>query len=120
MNVLIFGATGGTGRELVRQAIDRGHSVTAFARDPTVLGERHGLRWLAGDVLDAGAVEQAVAGHDVVLCVLGAPAIKPGTVRSERLPTRLPAHRRLDRVRDLAGRRGRFHGRPALRRRTRA
>lgn len=83
MNVLIFGATGGTGRELVRQALDRGHSVTAFARDPSALGERDGLRWLAGDVLDATAVERAVAGHDVVLCVLGAPATKPGNVRSQ-------------------------------------
>jgi putative NADH-flavin reductase len=83
MNVLIFGATGGTGRELVRQALDRGHSVTAFARDPSALGERDGLRRLAGDVLDAGAVERAVAGHDVVLCVLGAPATRPGNVRSQ-------------------------------------
>jgi putative NADH-flavin reductase len=83
MNVLIFGATGGTGRELVRQALDRGHSVTAFARDPSALGERDGLRWLAGDVLDASAVERAVAGHDVVVDVLGAPASKPGNVRSQ-------------------------------------
>ena len=37
MRLLIFGATGGTGRELVRQALDQGHAVTAFARDPAVL-----------------------------------------------------------------------------------
>ena len=58
MRLLIFGATGGTGRELIRQALDRGHSVTAFARDPSALEERDGLSPIAGDVLDAPAVER--------------------------------------------------------------
>src|ERR687891_513400 len=83
MKVLIFGATGGTGRELIRQALDRGHSVTAFARDPSALDERDGLSPLAGDALDATAVERAVAGHEAVLCALGRPATSPGTVRSQ-------------------------------------
>src|SRR5918996_71678 len=83
MKVLIFGATGGTGRELIRQALDRGHSVTAFARDPSALDEHDGLKTLAGDVLDATAVERAVAGHEAVLCALGRPATSPGTVRSQ-------------------------------------
>src|SRR5918996_3219221 len=83
MKVLIFGATGGTGRELIRQALDRGHSVTEFARDPSALEERDGLSPIAGDVLDAPAVERAVAGHEAVLCALGRPATSPGTVRSQ-------------------------------------
>ena len=83
MRLLIFGATGGTGRELVHQALERGHAVTAFARDPAALGERDGLRAFAGDVLDAAAVERSVAGHDAVLCTIGKPATSPGTVRSE-------------------------------------
>src|ERR671919_2027618 len=83
MRLLIFGATGGTGRELVSQALDRGHSVTAFARDPAGLDQRDGLRGIAGDVLDAPAVERAVAGHEAVLCALGRPATSPGTVRSQ-------------------------------------
>jgi uncharacterized protein YbjT (DUF2867 family) len=83
MRLLIFGATGGTGRELVRQALERGHSVTAFARDPAALDKRDGLQGLAGDVLDAAAVERAVAGHEAVLCTLGRPATSPGTVRSQ-------------------------------------
>jgi uncharacterized protein YbjT (DUF2867 family) len=37
MSLLVLGATGGTGIELVRQAIDRGHSVTAFVRSPARL-----------------------------------------------------------------------------------
>ena len=83
MKLLIFGATGGTGRELIRQALDRGHSVTAFARDLSALDERDGLKPLAGDVLDATAVERAVADHEAVLCALGRPATSPGTVRSQ-------------------------------------
>lgn len=82
MKLLVFGATGGTGRELVRQALERDHSVTAFARDPAALAERDGVRVLAGDALDAAAAEHAVSGHDAVLCVLGSPATRPGTVRS--------------------------------------
>jgi putative NADH-flavin reductase len=83
MRLLIFGATGGTGRELVRQALERGHSVTAFAREPAALEEHDNLRGLAGDVLDPAAVERAVTGHDAVLCVVGKPATRPGKVRSE-------------------------------------
>jgi putative NADH-flavin reductase len=83
MRLLIFGATGGTGRELVRQALDRGHAVTAFARDPAALDRRDGLHALAGDVLDPAAVERAVVGHDAVISALGNPATNPGKVRSE-------------------------------------
>lgn len=82
MRLLIFGATGGTGRELVRQALEQGHAVTAFTRDPAAIDEREGVRALAGDVLDAVAVERAIPGHDAVLCSLGRPAASPGTVRS--------------------------------------
>jgi putative NADH-flavin reductase len=83
MKLIIFGSTGGTGRELVRQALERGHVVTAFARNPAVLGQRDGLRAVAGDALDPVAVERAVAGHDAVLSTLGRPASSPGHLRSE-------------------------------------
>jgi putative NADH-flavin reductase len=83
MKLIIFGATGGTGRELVSQALERGHEVTAFARRPAGLEARDGLRLVAGDVLNLTAVEQAVAGHDAVLCALGKPATSPGRLRSE-------------------------------------
>lgn len=39
MKLLVFGATGGTGRELVEQALAHGYEVTAFVRDPAKLGD---------------------------------------------------------------------------------
>lgn len=74
MNVIIFGSTGNTGRQVVTQALEQGHQVTAFARSAEKLGLRHeNLRVVQGDVLDFPAVEAAVAGQDAVICTLGAP-----------------------------------------------
>jgi nucleoside-diphosphate-sugar epimerase len=68
--VLIVGATGGTGRQLVTQALVRGYAVTAL--DPSRLRVDHPkLTVVQGDVLDAGVVENAVRGQDAVLCALG-------------------------------------------------
>ena len=83
MKVIVFGATGGTGRQLVQQALEQGHEVTAFLRSPERLGLSHAkLRLVQGDVLDAAAVERVMSGHDAVLCALGAPALKTGVIRS--------------------------------------
>jgi putative NADH-flavin reductase len=72
MNLLVFGASGGTGRELVRQALAQGHVVTAFARDPAKLDINHAnLRVAQGDVADYAAVERAVKNQDAVICALG-------------------------------------------------
>jgi|SRR5262245_18886346 len=70
--VLIIGATGGTGRELVAQALERGYEVTAIARNPAKLSVSHAsLHVVQGDVLDASSVEAAVRGQDAVLSALG-------------------------------------------------
>jgi putative NADH-flavin reductase len=70
--VLIVGATGGTGRQLVQQALERGLSVTALVRDPSRVRIEHPqLKIVQGDVLDQGSVEAAVRGQDAVLSALG-------------------------------------------------
>jgi uncharacterized protein YbjT (DUF2867 family) len=70
--VLIVGATGGTGRQLVTQALSLGYAVTAFVRDPSKLRIDHPeLTIVRGDVLDPGSVESAMRGQDAVLCALG-------------------------------------------------
>jgi putative NADH-flavin reductase len=76
MRLLIFGSTGGTGRELLKQAIEQGHSVTAYARNPAKIDDiKHAsLQVVRGDVLDPAVVESAVAGQEAVLSTIGAGA----------------------------------------------
>lgn len=72
MNVVIFGASKGVGRCLVEQCLSQGHHVTAAARFPEALEITHErLRLQSCDVLDAAAVDHAVAGNEVVFGTLG-------------------------------------------------
>jgi uncharacterized protein YbjT (DUF2867 family) len=72
MNVLIFGATGGTGRELVKQAIAQGHTVTGFSRHAGELTSQFpNMQVVEGDVAAMATVEQAVQGQDAVVSALG-------------------------------------------------
>ncbi|MEU0168017.1 NAD(P)H-binding protein [Streptomyces iakyrus] len=73
MKMTVFGATGGVGQEIVRQALTAGHQVTAVVRDParlTVTGG--GLDVFRADLADAEALRPAVTGRDAVLSGLGA------------------------------------------------
>ncbi len=70
--ILIVGATGGTGRHLVAQALERGYAVTAVVRDPARLEVAHpALTVVRGDVLDAASVDSAMRGQDAVVSALG-------------------------------------------------
>jgi uncharacterized protein YbjT (DUF2867 family) len=70
--ILIVGATGGTGRQLVAQALERGFAVTALVRDPARLRIDHPqLTVVRGDVLDEGSVDAAMRGQEAVLSALG-------------------------------------------------
>jgi putative NADH-flavin reductase len=74
--VLVLGATGGTGRQVVAQAVRLGHTVTALVRDPTRLSTRdiapERLRVVTGSLNDDGsALAAAMQGQDVVISALG-------------------------------------------------
>lgn len=72
MKLLIFGASGNTGQELVRQALSSGFAVTAFVRTPEKLLISHeNLNVVQGDVGDYESVERAIKNQDVVLSALG-------------------------------------------------
>lgn len=83
MKLIIFGSTGGTGRQLVAQALEQGHAVTAFSRSPEKPGQKHEkLQLVKGDVLDFSSVESALQGQDAVLCSLGSPAMNNKKIRA--------------------------------------
>ena len=72
MRIAVFGATGRTGRPLVRQALDRGHDVVGFARSPSKLDvEDDALTVVEGDAYTGEGVAEAVTGTDAVVSVLG-------------------------------------------------
>jgi uncharacterized protein YbjT (DUF2867 family) len=71
MNLLIVGATGGTGRQLVSQALERGHRVTALVRRPPRAEGRPGLTTIVGNVLDPASLDRAVRGQEAVVSALG-------------------------------------------------
>jgi putative NADH-flavin reductase len=70
MNILVLGASGKTGREVVAQALAAGHIVTAFVRDPDKL-ERHDVKVAVGDARSVDDLRHALRGQDAVISTLG-------------------------------------------------
>lgn len=73
MKLIVFGATGSVGIPLIKQALEQGHSVTAFARHPEKLAgiSQPNLYIFKGDILNAEDVNNAMSNHDCVLCTIG-------------------------------------------------
>jgi len=72
MRIIVFGASGRTGRKIVEQGIERGHHVTAFVRNPEKLKLASDRIIIAkGDVMDATSVDAAVKDHDAILIAIG-------------------------------------------------
>jgi putative NADH-flavin reductase len=81
MRLLSLGATGGTGRALIRQARERGHEITAFVRSPQklrALADRVTVR--QGDPRSVAELHAALPGHDAVVSALGPPGPGPTTI----------------------------------------
>ncbi|MGE0638953.1 MAG: NAD(P)-dependent oxidoreductase [Thermoanaerobaculia bacterium] len=72
MRIVVVGANGGTGREVVLQALERGHDVTAFVRSPEKLDVEHRRLTVAvGNVLAPESLDSACRGAEAVVCALG-------------------------------------------------
>ena len=79
MRLIVFGATGRTGRCVLRNAMEHGHEVTAFTRSPDKIEAGSGVRLARGDVTDVDAVAAAIAGHDAVIVALGSNGLRDRT-----------------------------------------
>ena len=85
LKLTVFGATGGTGQQLVRQALAAGHRVTAIARHPEAITIADPeLAILSADVLDPCWPGAGVDGADAVLSALGARPMRPPTTTYSR------------------------------------
>ncbi|MFF7633386.1 NAD(P)-dependent oxidoreductase [Kitasatospora sp. NPDC008050] len=70
--ITVFGANGTIGSRIVREALNRGHQVTAVVRDPAKITETHpALTVTKGDVLDPASVSAVAAGQDVLVSAVG-------------------------------------------------
>jgi uncharacterized protein YbjT (DUF2867 family) len=77
MKILIIGASQGTGAEAAKNALERGHAVTAFARSPQKLVLEHAqLTRVQGDFHQADSVAKAMPGHDAVIITASAVKLK--------------------------------------------
>jgi putative NADH-flavin reductase len=93
MKIIVFGATGGTGKLIVSQALAKGHSVTAFVRNPEGLTPDPHLRVIQGDLFDLATVVDAVRGHRAVLSALGARSRQKADILANAIPVILEAMR---------------------------
>jgi putative NADH-flavin reductase len=101
VRVLVLGATGRVGRQVLDRARARGHDVGALLRSPEKLGDlATQIAVTQGDVLDAGRVAAAVAGHDAVVYAIGAGHVRTTTLFSRSTAIVLEAMRQA-RVRRL-------------------
>jgi methionyl-tRNA synthetase len=73
LKVALIGATGSVGGRVLKEALRRGHDVTAVARDPKKLGPRAHLTVVAADAADSSSLEKVLAGSDLVISAFNGP-----------------------------------------------
>src|SRR3984957_13710743 len=83
MKIAVVGATGATGRRVVKHALAQGHFVTAVARHPERLSSADRLCCVRGDVLSPGGLTGALEGVEAVISCMGPEKnLSPGTIMS--------------------------------------
>jgi len=94
MKILVLGATGRTGRHFTRKALEQGHTVTAYVRNPhkarTLLGTHPNLTIIPGTLDDAEQLAAASSGQDVMISILGQKATVREFLSSTFMQERLP------------------------------
>lgn len=94
MKILVLGATGRTGRIFTRKALEEGHAVTAYVRNPdkalALLGAHQNLTVIPGTLDDAERLAAAASGQDVMVSTLGQKATVREFLSSTFMQERLP------------------------------
>ncbi|MDQ0059970.1 NAD(P)-dependent oxidoreductase [Paenibacillus harenae] len=92
MKLIIFGASGRTGRHIVDSALQSGHTVTAFVRTRSSIHQSHpNLVVVEGDVLRTEDIDRAIRHHDMVISSLGITSTSSKTICSEGIKRILTA-----------------------------
>jgi putative NADH-flavin reductase len=93
MKLVILGATGPTGQQLVSQALQQGHEVTAIVRNPSKLNLQHEqLKIISGDIFDRDFLTREFDGKDVVISALGTgKSLKSGNLVSRAIKVIVPS-----------------------------
>src|SRR5262245_56796594 len=94
MDFVVFGATGRTGSAFVRDALAKGHGVSALVRNPSV-NLPEGVAVTTGDVVDEAVVRSMVFDHHVVVITLGGSSMAAGCANAIRAPVDAGARRLL-------------------------
>jgi uncharacterized protein len=87
MKIVLLGATGFVGSALLKEALDRGHIVTAIARHPETLAPRDRLTVKASDVYDSSALAILLAGHEAVISAFNPGWKNPNLYEEQRRGT---------------------------------
>jgi putative NADH-flavin reductase len=77
VKILVIGASGPTGKEIVKQAMEQRHAITAFVRDKAKAKFASPVALAAGDVLDRNSLKRALEGQEAVICSLGSGVTGP-------------------------------------------
>ena len=72
MKIALIGATGFVGSSILKEALDRGHEVTAIARHPEKIIAQNNLTIVKSDVMDSGKLAELLKGNDVVVSAYNA------------------------------------------------
>ncbi len=84
MNLVVFGATGGIGMQVVEEALAAGHLVTAVVHHaPAITIQHENLEVVQGDVLEPKTIDQVITGKDAVVSAIGVHNRAPTTLYSQ-------------------------------------
>jgi putative NADH-flavin reductase len=96
MRIVVFGASGATGRHVVQRAREAGHAVTAVIRDGASRDGLEGADIVTADVMDPDAVEPLIKACDAVVSALGPRNTGPTTVQQDAMRSLIEAMGRVD------------------------